>query len=123
MCWELAHYNKALGTLAFETVAKPNFMRVEPDAGRVRIAQEDLARFAPVLDSHLKGRRHAVGDCITLADYALIHLEAFQSMVPFDWSPYPHLNAYYEHMRAVPHWAQTAPPSIDAIGRRPQRAA
>ena len=25
-CWELAHFNQAFGTLAFESVAKPSFM-------------------------------------------------------------------------------------------------
>lgn len=123
LCWELAHYNKAFGVLAFEAVAKPNFLKMAPDEAKVRISQEDLARFAPVLDAHLKGRHYAVGDGITLADYSLIHLEAFQRMVPFDWSPYPHLNAYYERMRAVPHWAKTAPEKPEAIGRRPTQAA
>lgn len=118
-CWELAHFNKAFGVLAFETVAKRDLMHQEPDAAKVRISQEELARFAPVLDAHLDGRRYAVGDDITLADYSFIHLEPFQSLVPFDWSRYPHLNAYFERMRAVPHWAKTAPPSIEAVGRRP----
>ena len=118
-CWELAHYNKALGVLSFETVAKPGFMGAEPDAGLVAWAQAELARFAAVLDRHMSNRLHAVGDTITLADYALTHLEGFKDVVPFDWSPYPALNAYYDRMRAVPHWAQTAPPSREAIGRRP----
>lgn len=118
-CWELAHFNKAFGTLAFETVAKPNFLKMEPDAARVRIALEDLARFAPVLDAHLDGRQYAVGDGITLADYSLIHIEQFKPLVAFDWSPYTHLNAYFDRMRAVPQWAKTAPPAMEAVGRRP----
>ena len=121
-CWELAHYNKAFGTLAFETVAKPNFMKMDPDPGTVNWAKRELARFAPVLDSHLKGRAHVVGDSITLADYSLIHVEMFKEAISFDWSPYPNLNAYYERMRAVPHWAKTAPSSPEALGRRPNVA-
>lgn len=121
-CWELAHYNKAFGTLAFETVAKPNFMKTDPDQELVRWAQRELARHARVLESHMKGRQYAVGDGITLADYSLIHVEPFKEAVPFDWSAYPNLNAYYDRMRVVPHWAKTAPPSPGAIGRRPQAA-
>jgi glutathione S-transferase len=75
-----------------------------------------------VLDQHLATRDYAVGNAITIADYSLIHLEGFKEAVPFDWSPYPNLNAYYERMRTVPHWARTAPPSREAIGRRPQPA-
>jgi glutathione S-transferase len=118
-CWELAHYNKALGTLAFEAVAKPAFMKLDPDAALVAWARRELGRYAPVLDAHLKGRRYAVGDAVTLADYALIHVEAYKAAVPFDWSPYPHLNAYYERIAALPAWAKTAPASHVAVGRRP----
>lgn len=118
-CWEIAHYNKAFGVLSFETVAKPGFMNQPPDPALAEWSRGELARFAPVLDAHMKDRRYAVGDTITIADYSLIHLEPFKAAVPFDWSPYPHLNAYYERMAEVPHWAKTAPPSREAIGRRP----
>lgn len=121
-CWELAHYNKALGVLSWETVAKPNFMGGQPDAAIVNWAKEGLARFAPVLEAHLKGRTHMVGDGMTLADYSVAHIEMFKEAVPFDWSPYPNLNRYYERMRAAPHWASTAPATPQAIGRRPPAA-
>lgn len=121
-CWELAHYNKALGQLAWETVAKPNFLGAEPDAGLVNWAQQELSRHAPVLDAHLAGRKHVVGHSITLADYSLAHLEMFKDAVPFDWSPFPNLNRYYERMRDIAHWAKTAPGSPELTGRRPQNA-
>jgi len=120
-CWELAHYNKALGVLSFETVAK-SMMNQDPDQGLVSWAQRELARYAPVLEAQLKGRRYVVGGSITLADYSLIHIESFKEAVPFDWSRYPNINAYYERMRAVPHWASTAPLSPESVGRRPKAA-
>src|SRR5262249_38818403 len=49
LCWELAHYNRALAVLAFETIAKPGFMNMQPDAAAVEIAGRELQRFAPVL--------------------------------------------------------------------------
>ena len=121
-CWELAHYNKAFGTLSFETVAKPNFLNAPPDEGVVTWATRELTRYAPTLEAHLKGRNYLVGNDVTLADYSVIHVEAFKEGVPFDWSPFPNINAYYERMRAVPHWAKTAPSSPQAIGRRPKAA-
>lgn len=119
LCWELAHYNRALGVLAFETVAKPAFMKMEPDTAAVELARRDLERFAPVLERHLAGRRYLVGDGITLADYAVGHLEGFRRMVPFDWSRYPQVNAYYGRIGDAPHWAATAPPDLEAVGKRP----
>ena len=121
-CWELAHFNKAFGALAFETVAKPNFLKMAPDEATVGWSKRELARHAPTLESHLKGRKYLVGDDVTLADYSVIHAEGFKEAIPFDWSPYPNINAYYERMRAVPHWAKTAPSSPQAIGRRPGAA-
>jgi glutathione S-transferase len=122
-CWELAHFNKALGVLSFEAVAKPNFMNLPPDADAVSWSRRELARHAPVLDAALQGRRYLVGDDITLADYSMAHLEGFKDLSPFDWSPYPHLNAYFERMRAAPHWARTAPASPADVGRRPSARA
>lgn len=121
-CWELAHYNRALGQLAWETAAKPNFLKAEPDQALVGWAQQELKKYAEVLDRHLENREYAVGEDITLADYSLIHQEAFKEVVPFDWSPFANVNAYYERMRAAPHWAKSAPPSREAIGHVPQAA-
>jgi len=117
--WDLAHYNRAFGVLSFETVAKPSFGLGPTNHALVDVMKQNLARFAPVLDAHMKGRSYVVGDDVTLADYSLIHLEGFKEAVPFDWSPFPHLNAYYERMRRNEHWAKTAPPSREAVGRRP----
>lgn len=121
-CWELAHFNKAFGALSFETVAKPSFLKAAPDEATVTWSKRELARHAPTLEAHLKGRRYLVGNEVTLADYSVIHVEGFKEAIPFDWSPFPNINAYYERMRAVPHWAKTAP-SPQTIGRRPGGAA
>jgi glutathione S-transferase len=119
LCWELAHYNRALGVLAFEGVAKPALMKMQPDAAALEIARRDLERFAPVLERHLTGRRHVVGNDVTLADYAVGHLEGFKELVPFDWSRYPAINGYYERLADNAHWVATAPPDPQSIGRRP----
>ena len=119
LCWELAHYNRAFGTLSFETVAKPVFLKMQPDAAVVEIARRDLQRFLPVLERHLRDRRYMVGDTLTLADYAVGHLEGFKEMVPFDWSPYPTVNAFYERIADDPHWVATAPRNSHAVGRGP----
>jgi glutathione S-transferase len=119
LCWELAHYNRALGVLAFETVAKPSLLKMPPDASAVEIVRRELERFAPVLEHHLRGRRYVVGDDITLADYAVGHLEGFKRLVPFDWKPYSAVNSYYDRLAQDPHWAATAPRDDAAIGRRP----
>ena len=119
-CWELAHFNHAFGTLAFEAVAKPSFMNEQGDQALINWAKGQLSRFASILNDHMHERTYVVGDSITLADYSMIHVEFFKEAVPFDWSPYPHLNDYFDRMRQSPSWASTVPSSPEAIGRVPE---
>ena len=120
--WELAHFNKAFSTLAFETVAKPRLNLGPTNTGLVELARADLARFAPVLDGHLAGRSHMVGEAITLADYSMITFEGYRPAVPFDWSPYRNINAHFDRMARVEHWTRTAVRDPSSVGRRPKAA-
>jgi glutathione S-transferase len=61
-CWEGLYFNRALGTLAFETVAKPRNNAGPPDAVLVEQARVTLSRFAPILDAHMDGRKYLVDD-------------------------------------------------------------
>ena len=101
--WELTHFNRAFGVLAFETVAKARH-GLPRDAGAVALAQSELARCAPVLETHITGREYLVGDAVTLADYAMIPFESYRSLVPFDWAPYSELNAYFDRMSRLEPW-------------------
>jgi len=105
--WELAHFNKAFSALAFETVAKPRLGLGVANTAVVELARTDLARFAPVLERHLAGRRYMVGDAITVADYAVITFESYRPHVPFDWRPYRHVNAYFDRLSQDEHWVRT----------------
>ena len=118
-CWELAHYNKALGVLSYEAIVKPMLMGEEANAATVEWAVGELNRFAPVLESHLGNREFVVGNDVTLADYSLIHIHMFKDEVPFDWSPFPNINDYYRCIGSLPHWTFSLPANMEAVGRRP----
>jgi glutathione S-transferase len=105
-CWDLAHFSRPFGVLAFETIAKPR-RGLQPDPAAVERAQTDLARSAPVLDAHVRGRRFVVGNAVTLADYCLVMLESYRARVPFDWSPYTELNAYLDGVSQLGPWVQS----------------
>ena len=120
--WEQSHFNRALGTLVFEGLIRPKLNMGPTNQALVEVAQTDLARYAPVLDRHLAGRRYLLGDAITLADYSMICLEPYKEAVTFDWSPYPAFNAYIERMRQVEAWTRTAATSFEAVGRVPRAA-
>jgi glutathione S-transferase len=120
--WELAHFNRAFGTVAFETLVKPRLNLGPTDETLVAPALIELARTAPVLEGHLAKHPYMVGDGITIADYSMIRLESYRTGTAFDWAPYRHVNAYFDRMRNVKHWARSAPPSPSAVGARPKAA-
>jgi glutathione S-transferase len=105
-CWEQVHFNRAFGALAFEAVAKAR-RGLAADAAIVTLAQADLARNTPVLETHLAGRQYLVGNAVTLADYSMMTFESYRSQVPFDWSPYSHLNAYLDRVSKLEPWVRS----------------
>src|SRR5262249_25501358 len=106
-CWQGLYFNAALGTLAFETVAKPRNNAGAPDTVLIEQARATPPRFAPVLDGHMNGRKYLVNDHLTVADYLMVALEPYVSLVPFDFSPYEHIHAYFDRMRQSEYWART----------------
>ena len=122
-CWELAHFNHAFGTIAFEAVLKTMFKMGETNAALVEANAQSLNQYAAVLERHLSKQQGAyvTGDDVTLADYSIIHMENFKEAIPLDWSPYPAVNQYFDRVRGLNHWSSTAPSDPSQIGRRPQR--
>ncbi|WP_347270961.1 glutathione S-transferase family protein [Rhizorhabdus histidinilytica] len=119
LSWDLAHYNQHYSLIALESVVKPRLLGLPADEEIIRWAVPHLHANAAVLDRHLAGRRYLVGDALTLADYAIGASEFFQHRLPFDWSAYPSLNAFYDRMRAEPHLLATAV-APEEMGRRPE---
>jgi glutathione S-transferase len=117
-CWELAHFNKAFGSLAFETVAKPRANVGAPDPVRVEMAKAELARYAPVLDQHMAHREYLVANTLTLADYSMLPFESYRDIVPFDFTPYRNLNAYFDHVRNADGWQRSGSPGVGGKGAK-----
>lgn len=119
LCWDLAHFNKALGAIAFQAVAKPAFGLGETNRSIVDFYVQEFDRYGPVLEAHLKNRDFVVGNDWTLVDYALGHIEMFQEAMPIEWERFPNIIRFYQRLRQNPHWisTQAAP---DEIGRTPK---
>jgi glutathione S-transferase len=123
LSWDLAHFGDAFGALIFESMLKARLNLGSPNETRISLAMTWLARRAAVLEQHLKNRRYLVGNSVTLADYSLIRFESYRPHTPFDWRPYPNINAYFDRVRMLDSWVRTAPPADPAsLGRRPRAA-
>jgi glutathione S-transferase len=106
--WEQTHFNKAFGTLVFESLIKPKLGLGEASAGLVEFCLRETGRFARVLDAHLHGRSTVVGDDISLADYAMVCLEKYRGATAFDWSPFRNINRYFDAIRETEAWTRAA---------------
>lgn len=120
--WEQAHFNRAFGTLIFESLIKPKFGMGEASVGLVEFCLRETGRFARVLDVHLAGRSTMVGDDVSLADYSMVCLEGYRDLTSFDWSPFPNVNRYFDEVREIDAWVKAAPPQAAAIERTLVRA-
>ena len=116
MFWSIAHYNNNLGGVVWEAVAKPHFLKQEGTPEVLARHTELFHQFAKVLNAHLDGRQYMVGDDWTLADYSIGHIESFVEHVPIDLKQYKNVYAFYDRLRANPHWQSSAVP-MDMIGR------
>jgi len=48
----------------------------------------------------------------------MIPFESYRPAVPFDWSPYSNINAYFDRVRKMEHWVRTAPVSLASFDLR-----
>jgi glutathione S-transferase len=120
--WEQAHFNKAFGTLVFESVIKPKLGMGEASPGLVEFCLRETGRFARVLEGHLRGRSTLVGNDISLADYAMVCLERYRDATPFDWAPFPNVNRYFDEVRETEAWVKAALPEPAPVERILERA-
>lgn len=109
--WEVQHFNRALGDIVWETVAKQAFGMGPADEEKISSGQENFRRFAAVLEDHLADRDYVLGDKPTAADFAVGSHSALalhpQSQVPL--LEFPKVLAWLQSLEALSSWAKTAP--------------
>jgi glutathione S-transferase len=57
-----------------------------------------------VLEAHLAGRTHVVGDRLTIADLSLCGYLFWPEEIGVDWSAYPAIAAWLDRIRSMPGW-------------------
>ena len=109
--WEGLHFNKATGSICWETIAKPAMNLGDPDEAAIEAATAAFHPFAKVLNQQLDGQKFITGDTVTLADFSVGSHSALvlhpDSRVPL--SDYPNIEGWYRSLESVPGWARTAP--------------
>ena len=107
--WDSSHFSPQLGTLAFQKLLKPMFGMGEPEPARIEEALTGFRRFAAVLDQRLDGKRHVVGDTLTLADLTIASSLMYARQTDVPVAEFPQLQAWFSRMTEMDAWKQTGP--------------
>jgi glutathione S-transferase len=104
LLWEGIHYNKALGTIFFESVVRPQLGWGETNQPLVDDALVQAARLLPVLDAHLATREFMLGDRLSFVDFAIASAEPYRDAMPVDFDAYPNVQRFYDTIALLPAW-------------------
>ena len=114
--WDTAHFFRHAANLWSENVFKQVIGRGDPDEAAVEEATGFVRQFGAVLNDHLKGRSHLVGDRLTIADFIVAtHLPmAKQARLPIE--DFDEIRRWHDSMEAIKAWRNPWPE------RQPQAA-
>jgi glutathione S-transferase len=105
--WDLAHWDPACATFAFEYVAKRALGMGDPDATALAKATPTFESAARVLDAQLKGRTYVTGDTLTIADFSLGAWLTLAEMAHLPVAPFAEIGRWYATLAATPSWQKT----------------
>jgi glutathione S-transferase len=107
MTWNSAHFENAVYTTAFEKMIKPT-MGMQADQARIDAAAKDFERFAPILDSHLKGKTWILGDNFSMVDVYLGVVAEFAIPCGFDYSKHPNIKSWLGRLTERDAWRKAS---------------
>lgn len=114
--WDASHFSPQLGALTFEKMIKPMFGMGEPDQGQVEAAITNLRRFGAVLDKALAGKRHVVGDTLTLADLTIACSLMYAKQTDVPLGDFPNVQSWFSRISNLDAWRKTDPRAFAARG-------
>lgn len=109
--WAANHWAPAVVALVFEKVLKQRYFNGgAPDPVQIKRQEEQIARFATVLDAQLAKHPWVAGDTLTLADISIA--PAFAAFVPLPTQSHAHIHGWFKRIQALPAWQATEPPKM-----------
>jgi glutathione S-transferase len=83
------------------------FMRAftkDPDPAVLKVFRARAENAWRILEAHLAGRTHVVGDRLTIADLSLCGYLYFADEIGVDWEHYPQIRDWLSRIRSEPGW-------------------
>ncbi len=107
--WDASHFSPSLGTLTFEKLIKPMMGMGDPDPRKVDEALTNFRRFGAVLDKRLEGKKHVVGDALTIADLTMASSLMYAKQTDAPLGEFPNVQAWFSRIAATDAWKETNP--------------
>ncbi len=107
--WDAAHFSPQLGTFTFQKLLKPMYGMGDPDQGKIDEALTNFRRFAAVLNKRLDGKRHVVGDSLTLADLTLASSLMYAKQTEVPLGEFANIQAWFSRISDMDAWKKTNP--------------
>jgi glutathione S-transferase len=115
LSWNDQHWQSAVGPYYFEHVVKATFGIGKPDNEALVGKDEDLKRYAKVLDAHLHGRTHVACGRLTIADFQLASMTTYWKESAMPLAGFPNVVAWIDRLMQIPAWANPWPRSQWAV--------
>jgi glutathione S-transferase len=109
LSWDAAHFTRFGGTLYFENMIRPHIGLGPPDEDAVSEATEGFRHFAKILDDHLGTSAWTVGDCPTVADFALGASLPFATPAGIPVAEFRNVTRWYEGLSQLEGWMNPFP--------------
>lgn len=109
LSWDAWHFTQHGATLWFELLMKPQLGLGEPDRTLVETSLAKWSASAAVLDAHLADRAYALGDRLSVADFALSAALPWSEGIPLPMRDFPALFRWHARLQALPAWAEPFP--------------
>ena len=105
LAWESAHWDaESCGMVAFEKASKAVLGLGAPDPAFIARGEQNFARFAAVLDDHLKGRAWLIGERLTIADFSIGAFVPSAARFGLPLARFTEIVRWYEGLAALPGW-------------------
>jgi glutathione S-transferase len=105
--WDASHLSPQVGTLGFEKVFKGMMGLGEPNVVKIQEALSNFRRFAAVLNKRLEGRRHLVGNALTLADLTIASSLMYAKQAEVPLAEFPNVEAWFSRITELEAWKKT----------------
>lgn len=105
LAWESAHWDaESCGMVAFEKASKGVLGLGTPDPAFIVRGEQNFARFATVLDAHLKGRGWLIGERLTIADFSIGAFVPTAARMGLPVDRFPQIGRWYERLASLSCW-------------------